>query len=114
MCITFDEYGGAWQTGDLNLGTLLSSEQFKSNNTNIMLNTYKGDMPMKDQMLLITNPSNSNGNHFITTKNSYYVAVTAQFNCQQGGFPAGANLNAEFNSQPETATAKLMMKSIQL
>jgi cytoskeletal protein RodZ len=113
MCVTFDEYGGSWQGGDRKLGSLLSSEEFQSGSTNIMLNTYKGDSPMQDQMLLITNPSNSNGNHYISTKNNYYVAVTAQFNCQQGGFPAGANLNADFNSQPETATAKLIMKSIQ-
>jgi hypothetical protein len=114
MCVTFDEYGGPWHNIDWKLGSLLSSEKFMSGSTSIMLNTYKGDTPMQDQMLLITDPSNSNGNYFISTKNNYYVAVTAQFNCQQGGFPEGTNLNADFNSQPETATAKLIMKSIQL
>ncbi len=114
MCVAFDEYGGAWQISNWNLGTLLSSENFQSSGTTIMLNTYKGDTPMKDQMLLITNPSDSHGNHYISTKNNYYVSVIAQFNCQQGGFPANADLNADFTSQPETVTAKLIMKSIKL
>jgi hypothetical protein len=114
MCVTFDEYGGSWKSFDWKLGTLLSSEKFQSGSTSIMLNTYKSDTPMQDQMLLITNPSNSNGNYFLSTKNNYYVSVIAQFNCQQGGFPEGSNLNADFNSQAETTTAKLIMKSIQL
>lgn len=120
MCVTFDEYGGTWQGNHSPFSALLSSDTFQSGGATIMLNTYKGGTPyndkhsMQDIMWLITNPSNSNGNHYISTKNNYWVAVSAQFNCQQGGFPAGANLDADFNSQPETATAKLIMKSIQL
>lgn len=114
MCVTFDEYsGGGWQQSNWNLGSILSSQQVNVNNTSLTLATYKGATPMQDEMVLF-NPSDTNsGNHFINTKNGYVVSISAQFNCQQGGFPAGANLNADFNSQPETATAKLMMESVQ-
>jgi hypothetical protein len=115
MCVSFDEYSGTgWLTSNARLGTLLTSEPFQSGSTRVSLNTYKGDTPMQDYLLLLGTTSNSHGNRYISTENGYFVSVHANFNCGQGGFPEGSNLNADFNSQPETATAKLVMKSIQL
>ncbi len=113
MCVTFDEYSGnGWQQSNWSLGSILTSQQVNANNTNLSLVTYKGATPMQDEMVLYNPADTANGNHFINTNNGYVVSVSAQFNCQQGGFPAGANLNADFTQQPETATAKLIMQSI--
>jgi hypothetical protein len=67
---------------------------------------------MQDLILLLGPTNTPTGGRYISTKNGHVVSITAQFNCQQGGFPANANLNADFNSQPETATAKLIIESV--
>lgn len=114
MCVSFDEYSGSgWQQSNWKLGSILSSQQVNINNTSLTLATYKGATSMQDEMVLFNPSDTGSGNHFINTKNGYVVSISAQFNCQQGGFPASANLNADFNSQPETATAKLIMESVQ-
>lgn len=114
MCVSFDEYGGQWFTSSEKFPQLLASESFQASGSDISLNTYKGDSPMQAEMQLITNPPDSHGTQYITTKNGFYVSVTADFNCVQSGFPSTANLNEDFNSRPETATAKLIMKSLKL
>ncbi|HUY53156.1 MAG TPA: hypothetical protein VMV24_01100 [Candidatus Dormibacteraeota bacterium] len=125
MCVSFDEYSdNGWDTpSNWNLGTPIASQQVNINGQNLTLATYKSNVivdgfsqqlqsSMGDEMVLFNPADTQYGDHFISTKNGHIVAITAQFNCQQGGFPADANLNADFNSQPETATAKLMMESI--
>ena len=115
MCVDFDEYssnGMNWQR-NWNPGTVISSQQIVINGQNLTLATFKGATPMQDVIYLF-NPHDTQqySGYFISTKNGYIVSVSAQFNCQQGGFPAGTNLNTDFNSQPETATAKLIMESL--
>ncbi len=116
MCVSFDEYGGTWSYGGWNLvqnyGPLLSSESFKVGSVNLSLNTYQGSSPMLDTMELVSVPPSNLGSQYINTQNNFSVIVQAQFNCGQGGQSGITNLNADFNSQPETAIAKLIMKSI--
>ena len=114
MCVTFDEYsekGWNWP-GNWNQGTIISSQQLKINGQKLTLATLKGATPMQDVIELIGPTNTKYGDQFITTTNGHVVSVSAQFNCEQGGFPANANLNADFNSQPETVTAKLIIESV--
>jgi hypothetical protein len=115
MCVSFDEYKEkGYQPGNNFNGWPIVSQEARVNNTNLTLVTYHGATPMQDVMVLY-NPKDttSNGGQIINTQNGYSVIVSAEFNCGQAGFPPNANLNADFNTQPETATAKLIMKSIQ-
>ena len=113
MCVTFDEYGGSWSYGDTNLSSpSIIDDNFQVNNTKLTLGTYQGASPMLDTLILTSTPPSSVGNTYIDTKNNYVVEVSARFNCGQGGQPGITNLNADFNSQPETAIAKLIIESI--
>jgi hypothetical protein len=125
MCVTFDEYSGnGWSTSNWNLGTPISSQQVNINGKNLTLATYKGTAivdgndssqpspSMADEMVLFNPSDTGSGDHFIDTNNNYVVSVSAQFNCQQGGFPSGTNLNQGFTQRPETATAKLIIESV--
>lgn len=124
MCVTFDEYSGnGWDTSNWDLGTPISSQQVNINGETLTLATYKSNAivdgssqqspsSMADEMVLYNPSDTSSGNHFVNTNNGYVVSVSAEFNCQQGGFPATTNLNADFATQPETATAKLIMESL--
>ena len=115
MCVSIDEYSSTgWDSpSNWSLGKQLTSERFSIGSESVTLSTFAGDTPMQSELILHT-PNNSAGNHFITTNNGFVVSVDAGFNrCQQ---PTGGegitNQQADFNSQPETAIAKLIIKSL--
>ncbi len=113
MCISVDEYSSnGWDfPSNWKLGKELSSEKFSISTTPVTLGIFAGDTPMQSEMILYT-PNNTTGNHFVSTKNNYVVSVKAGYNaCQQsdGGI---TNKQADFDKQPETATAKLIIKSV--
>jgi hypothetical protein len=113
MCVSFDEYTGkGWFSNKINLGTPLSSQQITVNGEKLELGTFKGKTPMQDQLILYKPANAQSGSYFIHTNNGYVVYVSAQFNCQQGGFPPGTNLYQNFNKMPQTAVAKSIIESI--
>lgn len=117
MCVTITEYTGNWQYSNETYSNELNSESFSVADTSVLLNTYsdttvgRDNKPMGNIIRLITNPPSSKGQSYIDTRNDYRVQVTAQYNCLQGG-EGIEDLNADFEAQPDTMAAKLIMKSI--
>lgn len=117
ICVTFNEYTGSWQYSNQIHSNDLSSENIYNTNGSIFLNTYsdvtldRKNKPMGNIMRLVSNPPSTQGQSYIDTRNNYNVEVVAQYNCIQGG-EGIENLDADFNMQPDTITAKLIMKSI--
>jgi len=118
ICVTLTEYTGNWQYSNETYSNELSSETLSIANTSTFLNTYsdatlgRNNKPMGNIMRLITNPPSSRGQSYIDTRDDYRVEVTAQYNCIQGG-EGIEDLNADFDAQPDTMAAKLIMKSVQ-
>lgn len=116
MCVNFTEYTGDWQYSKQTYSNELSSESFLVAGTSLLLNTYsdsdRESKPMGSIMRLMSNPTSDQGQSYISTRNGYYVQATSQYNCIQGG-EGIENMDADFTAQPDTITAKLILKSIQ-
>lgn len=117
MCVAITEYTGHWQYSKATYSNELDSEKFSIAGKPVLLNTYsdaslgRDNRPMGNVMRLIGSQPGSKGQAYIDTNNGYVVEVTAQYNCMQGG-EGIEDLNADFEKQPDTMAAKLIMKSI--
>ena len=118
MCVTFTEYTGNWQYSNETYSGELDSETFSVEDTLITLGTYadkslgeRANKPMGNILRLVSNPGGSKGQSYIDTNNDYRVEANAQYNCIQGG-EGIENLDADFDTQPDTINAKLILKSI--
>lgn len=117
MCVTITEYSGNWQYSKETYSNELSSEEFSIAGVPVLLNTYsdatldRDNRPMGNIMRLMASKPSSRGQAYIDTKNGYVAQIVAQYNCLQGG-EGIEDLNANFESQPDTIVAKLIMKSI--
>jgi len=117
MCVSITEYNGNWQYSKETYSNEINSEKSSIASTPVLLNTYsdatldRDNKPMGNIMRLIASQPSSRGQAYIDARNGYVVQVVAQYNCMQGS-EGIEDLNADFDSQPDTMAAKLIMKSI--
>lgn len=118
MCVYVDEYAGQWSDADYLYPDPIKSERLADmNGKPVYLNIYadntldRDNRPMGNIMRLVSAPPSPHGSMYIDGKNGVYFAVTAQYNCVQGGEGIN-NLDDDYFSQPETIQAELILKSV--
>ncbi|MDL2341652.1 MAG: hypothetical protein QFB87_01060 [Patescibacteria group bacterium] len=114
LCLSIDEYtSNGWQHSKWQTSKPVKDVPLTINGKIVNFGLFAGSSPMMSE-LYINNPNHPSGDHFITTKEGYVVAIKAAYNyCQQSGGEAGiANPQADFMQQPEVKTVELIISSI--
>lgn len=118
MCVTISEYKGEWQYHVGVLENKIGSEEFNIGDTHseiVMYKDYTLDRQGKPMGNILrvksVEPVSSQGALYVNANNGYVFSVTAQYNCIQGG-EGIEDLDADFNAQPATKDAILVIKSL--